>query len=71
MLGELRVEECARVKNGRNYPEIRAGDSIMIEKLPYMSSKEVDIIKGVVLAKTNRLADSSLRILNVSVIDCF
>lgn len=42
-----------------------AGDSIQIEKLPYITAKETDIIKGLVIAKTNRASDTALRLLNV------
>lgn len=62
----LRKEEFERLKNGREWPQIRPGDSVAIEKVPYMTSKETETIKGVVIAKTNRQGDSALRLLNVS-----
>mmetsp|Transcript_30003 Transcript_30003/g.50195 ORF Transcript_30003/g.50195 Transcript_30003/m.50195 type:complete len:163 (-) Transcript_30003:74-562(-) len=65
LLNILKKEEFVRLKNGREFPEIKAGDSVVIEKLPYMSAKEPDIIKGLVIAKTNRASDTALRILNV------
>jgi hypothetical protein len=67
LLNELKDEEFARLKAGRNFPEVRAGDSVVIEKLPYISATEPDIIKGLVIAKTNRASDTALRIWNVSI----
>jgi len=55
------------LKAGRQYPEIRAGDSISIEKLPFITAQESHIVKGVVISVTNRLSDSALQILNVSI----
>eukprot|EP01039_Chlorochromonas_danica_P006047 gene6047-6660_t len=65
LLNELRIEEFEKLKNGREYPRIRAGDSIQIEKLPYMTAKETEIIKGVVIAKTNRRSESQMIVANV------
>jgi ribosomal protein L19 len=53
------------LKNGRQWPQIKAGDSIQIEKLPYMTSNETEVIKGVVIGRTNKLVDSTVRLLNV------
>ena len=65
-MGELKREEYQSLKNGREFPQIRPGDSVLIEKLPYITAKDVDIIKGVVIAKTNRASDTAIRLLNVS-----
>ncbi|KAJ1432631.1 translation protein SH3-like domain-containing protein [Ochromonadaceae sp. CCMP2298] len=65
LLDLLKNEEFTRLKAGRNFPEVRAGDSVVIEKLPYVSATEPDIIKGLVIAKTNRASDTALRIWNV------
>lgn len=66
-MNELKNEEYTRLRAGREFPEIRAGDSIMIEKLPYVSATTPDIIKGVVIGKQNKASDTSLRILNVRI----
>jgi hypothetical protein len=55
-----------RLKVGKKFPDIRAGDSIQIEKYPFMTSEETVIVKGVVIAKTNKRGDSAVDILNVS-----
>ncbi|RYH06777.1 hypothetical protein EON65_42475 [archaeon] len=60
------MDELELLRNGRQYPEIKAGDSIQIEKLPFATSKEVDIIKGVVIAKTSKMTESSIYLANVS-----
>lgn len=65
LLNELKKEEFEALKAGRNFPEIRAGDSVEIAKLPYISSKEVDIIKGVVIGVTNRANETAIKMLNV------
>ena len=65
-MNELKEEELDTLKNGREFPRFRAGDSIEIEKLPYMSATTPDIIKGVVIAKCNRASDSNITLLNVS-----
>lgn len=66
LIGILRQEEVEMLKKGKTaVPQIRAGDSISIEKYPYKTSEETDIIKGVVIGVRNKLADSALELLNV------
>jgi large subunit ribosomal protein L19 len=65
LLNQLKTEEFEKLKKGRQWPEIRSGDSVVIEKLPYMSSNEPIVVKGLVIAKTNRASDSALTLLNV------
>lgn len=65
LLTELKAEEFEQLRNGRKYDDIRAGDSIAVDRLPFSSSKEVETIKGVVIAKTNRASDTAIKILNV------
>ena len=65
MLNMLQTLEMEALVNGRVYPEIHAGDSIEIEKLQYMSSKEPVFIRGVVIGKYNRKSDTSVVMLNV------
>lgn len=65
ILNILQNEEFEKLKNNRQYPKVEPGDSVAIEKLPFMSSTEPDVIKGVVIAKVNRLSDTALTILNV------
>ena len=64
LLSTLQVEEFEALKKGRQFPEFRAGDSIQIDHLPYMSSNEPEKLRGVVIAKTNRKSDSSVTLLN-------
>ena len=66
LLNELKAEEFEKLKNGRTFPKIKAGDSVQIEKLPYVSAKEADTVKGVVIGVTNRASDTALKLLNVS-----
>jgi hypothetical protein len=66
LLDKLRNEEFQRLKNGRQWEFLRPGDSIEIEKAPYQTSKETEVVKGVLIGKTNRLSDSMIRIINVS-----
>ncbi len=49
LLAELITEEFTKLKSGRNIPELWAGDSVQISKLPFIYSKEVDVINGVVI----------------------
>lgn len=66
LLGQLRAEEFQKLKGDRNYGDnIQAGDSVMIEKLPYITAKVPDIVKGLVISKTNRAGDTAIRLLNV------
>ena len=64
LLNILRNEEFEKLKNGREWPRIQAGDSIEIHKLPYMTASQPDIIKGVVIAKVNRASDTSVLMIN-------
>lgn len=61
----LQKEGLETLRAGRVYPNFRAGDSIAIEKLAYVSAPKADIIKGVVIGKYNKGMDSSIVILNV------
>ena len=65
LLNILQKEEFETLRAGRVYPEIHAGDSIEIEKLLYVSSKEPFAVRGVVIGKYNKKSDTSLTILNV------
>jgi len=65
LLNTLTNEEFAKLKDGREWPQVRAGDSIQIDHLPHMSSNDPVKIRGVVIAKVNRSSDSALTILNV------
>lgn len=64
LLNELRTEEFSKLKNNREWPEIRAGDSISIDMLPYVTATQADTIKGVVIAKVNRASDTSVTLIN-------
>jgi ribosomal protein L19 len=65
LLAILKVEHFERLKAGRVWPPIRAGDSIAIDKLQYMTSKEPVTVKGLVIAVTNRFSDTAITMLNV------
>ena len=65
LLNALKQEEFATLRGEREWPEIRAGDSVVVEKLQHMSSTEPNVVKGVVIAKTNRASDSAITLLNV------
>ena len=62
----LQKEELKDLINNRKYPEIKSGDSISIEMLPFVSSKTTEIIKGIVIGISNRGMDTLIRTLNVS-----
>ena len=64
LLGALRTEEYVRLRKAHDYSAVRPGDSVLVERLPFMSSNEPDKIKGLVIAKTNRASDSALILLN-------
>jgi ribosomal protein L19 len=65
LLEELKHEEFEKLKQGRQWDDIHAGDSVQIEKLPYMSAPEPDVFRGVVIAKTKKFSDSAITLLNV------
>jgi len=65
LLNTLTNEEFVKLKDGREWPQIRAGDSVQIDHLPNMSSNDPVKIRGVVIAKVNRSSDTALTILNV------
>lgn len=54
--------------DNRVYPEIKTGDSIEIEILPYITAKIPDIIRGIVIGISNRKSDTLIRLINVSYI---
>jgi large subunit ribosomal protein L19 len=65
LLNILKNQEYESLRNGREWPEVRAGESVVIEKLPYTTSNEPNIIKGLIIAKVNRASDSAITLLNV------
>ena len=64
LLNELEREEFEKLRNNRDFSHVRPGDSVLVERLPFMSSNEPDKIKGLVIAKVNRNSDSALTLLN-------
>lgn len=68
MLNQLKNETRDEIKNGRVYPDFRAGDSIEVHKLPYMTAKKVDVIKGVVIRRVNKGHETSAMMVNVSLL---
>mmetsp|Transcript_23016 Transcript_23016/g.33673 ORF Transcript_23016/g.33673 Transcript_23016/m.33673 type:complete len:168 (+) Transcript_23016:97-600(+) len=61
---QLKLEAFEKLKNGRQWPEIKAGDAVEIKRLDYMTATEADTIRGVVIAVTSRFSDSAISILN-------
>lgn len=55
------------MKNGREFAGIQTGDSVQIDRLPYMSASEPDIIKGLVIGVVNKRSKSetALKLMNV------
>ncbi len=64
LLSSLQKAEYTKLKGNREWPQFKAGDSIQIDHLPYMSSNEPTKMRGVVIAKCNKLSDSSVTLLN-------
>ncbi len=67
LLNELRQEEYETLKNGRKWPEFRAGDAIEIEKLPFMTAPKANIIKGVVIGISRKASATNIKLLNVRI----
>ena len=67
LLNILQKEELETLRAGRVYPELRSGDAISIEQLPYATAKEPEVYKGVIIGITRRKSDSMIITLNVSV----
>lgn len=67
LLNILQYEEFERLKNGREFAGIQTGDSVQIDRLPYMSASEPDIIKGLVIGVVNKRSKSetALKLMNV------
>lgn len=61
----LKKEEYEALKGTRVYPDINAGDSIQVDKLLYVSSKEIVSVKGVVIGVHNKYSDTSISLINV------
>jgi hypothetical protein len=71
LLNILQNEEYERLKDGRQWPQILAGDSIAIKKLPHMSSPRTDEIKGMVIGITRKNSDTAIKLLNVCCVFIF
>ena len=65
----LKNEEFEKLKNGRDWGDIRPGDSVEVEKLPYMTALTPDIIKGVVIGIRNKFSDTGFTIINVRLME--
>lgn len=65
MLNQLKQEEFEKLKNGRKWDQINAGDTVEVERLPFVSANKPEIIKGLVIARVNRASDSSITLINV------
>ncbi len=50
--------------NNRVYPRFRAGDSIELTVLSHITAEAPDLIKGLVISRSNRGMDSSVTIIN-------
>ena len=65
MLAILQKEELELVRNGREYPNIEPGDSVMVEQLPYMTATTTETVKGVVIARPRKGMNTTIHLLNV------
>lgn len=65
LMAKLNVESFEELKNGRDWSHVKAGDSVEIKRLPYMTAPAPDKIRGVVIAIANRGVDTSFTLLNV------
>ncbi|CAM9692181.1 unnamed protein product [Chrysoparadoxa australica] len=68
LMTDLMAEARAELKErcaARKFPEIRPGDAIEVEMLPYMSSTRPQIARGVVLAMPRKGLDSTFLIRDV------
>ncbi len=54
------------LRAGRKFPEMRAGDLVEVQQFPYITAKEPVKFRGILIAKSNNLAETRLRILSVS-----
>lgn len=66
LLRDLKNEEYLKLRSGREWEKILPGDSVEVERLPYMTSPTTEIVKGVVIAKRNKFSDTNITIINVS-----
>ena len=64
LLGDLQRKEFEKLKGKRERPDFKAGDSIQVDHLPYMSSNDPTKMRGVVISRTNKQSDSSVTLLN-------
>lgn len=64
ILNVLKNEEFSKLKDGRNWPEVKAGDSVEILRLPFKTAPRPDVIRGLVLGKYNKFSDTHLMIAN-------
>ncbi len=62
----LQWEEYDKLGAGRQWGEIRPGDSINIQKLPFASATKAETIKGMVIGITKKRSDTAIKMLNVS-----
>mmetsp|Transcript_3958 Transcript_3958/g.5223 ORF Transcript_3958/g.5223 Transcript_3958/m.5223 type:complete len:162 (+) Transcript_3958:47-532(+) len=62
LMNELRTAQRTRPLP---YPDFKPGDALEVQMLPYKSSTKPQIMRGVVLAKTNRGIDSSFLLRDV------
>ena len=65
LLNQLRNEEYSALRAGREWDNILAGDTVEIERMPYLTAPKPEIVKGLVLRKVNKASDTFISILNV------
>ncbi len=68
MLNILKTEEFTYLKQGRQWERILSGDSVEVTRRPFMTSKDVETFRGLVIAVVNKASDSRLTVINVSMI---
>lgn len=65
LLNILQQEEFGLLRKGRDWGEINAGDSVLVERLPFTTATETEKFKGVVIGKVNKASDTAITMLNV------
>merc|ERR1712100_608266 len=63
MLNEIRAEQIAEAK--LKFPPFKAGDAVEIKYMQNKTTKKVQLIRGVVLGRSNKGLGSSFKVRNV------
>lgn len=66
LLNELKQEAYRELRAGRKWPRFNAGDLIEVTEMPFVSSKDTSKFRAIVIAQSNRGAETRVRTLSVS-----